>query len=37
VLAIRRVGGRVEPSPPGDLRLADGDVVLLLPEVPAPD
>lgn len=32
VLAVRRAGGNVQPSPPADLALDPGDVVLLLPD-----
>jgi voltage-gated potassium channel len=32
VLAVRRAGGHVHPSPPADLALDPGDVVLLLPD-----
>lgn len=32
VLAVRRAGGLVQPSPPADLALDHGDVVLLLPD-----
>ncbi len=32
VLAIRHVGGQITPNPPADLRLRQGDLVLLLGE-----